>query len=147
MNYIDSLGSILAEPAVRNFNRWPILGVYVWPNNFIGNTYQEEITYMKNWILARTAWMDANMFGTCYSLGIDNSKSFIKIVPNPAQTHITVTGLPVNGTMVLTDFSGKIIKQIVTQESSTVIDLSELANGIYFLTETNNGIHEKIIKN
>jgi hypothetical protein len=147
MNYIDSLGSILAEPAVRNFNRWPILGVYVWPNNFIGNTYQEEITYMKNWILARTAWMDANMFGTCYSLGLDNSKSFIKIVPNPAQTHITVTGLPVNGTMVLTDFSGKTIKQILIQETSTIIDLSELANGIYFLTETNYGIHEKIIKN
>lgn len=147
IQYIDSMATTLTEPAVRNFNRWPILGVYVWPNNFIGNTYQEEITYMKNWILARTAWMDANMFGTCYSLGLDHSKSNVKIVPNPAQTDVTVTGLPVDITMVLTDFSGKIIKQIVTQESSTVIDLSELANGIYFLTETNNGIHEKIIKN
>jgi hypothetical protein len=147
IQYIDSMATTLTEPAVRNFNRWPILGVYVWPNNFIGNTYQEEITYMKNWILARTAWMDANMFGTCYSLGLDHSKSNVKIVPNPTQTDVTVTGLPVDITMVLTDFSGKIIKQIVTQESSTVIDLSELANGIYFLTETNNGIHEKIIKN
>jgi hypothetical protein len=102
---------------------------------------------MKNWILARTAWMDANMFGTCSSLGIDNSKSFVEIVPNPAQTHVTVTGLPVNSIIVLSDFSGKIIKQILIQETTTLIDVSELANGIYFLTETNYGIHEKIIKN
>jgi hypothetical protein len=147
MSYIDSMATILTDPAVRNYNRWPILGVYVWPNNYVGNTYQEEITYMKNWILARTAWMDANMFGTCYSLGLDNSKSFIKIVPNPAQKQITVTGLPVNGTIILTDFSGKTIKQILIQETTTLIDVSELANGIYFLTETNYGIHEKIIKN
>ena len=147
MSYIDSMATILTEPAVRNYNRWPILGVYVWPNNYVGNTYQEEITYMKNWILARTAWMDANMFGTCSSLGIDNSKSFVEIVPNPAQTHVTVTGLPVNSTIVLTDFSGKTIKQILIRETATLIDVSELANGIYFLTETNYGIHEKIIKN
>ncbi len=147
MSYIDSMATILTEPAVRNYNRWPILGVYVWPNNYVGNTYQEEITYMKNWILARTAWMDANMFGTCSSLGIDNSKSFVEIVPNPAQTHVTVTGLPVNSIIVLSDFSGKIIKQILIQETTTLIDVSELANGIYFLTETNYGIHEKIIKN
>ncbi len=147
MAYIDSMATILTEPAVRNYNRWPILGVYVWPNNYVGNTYQEEITYMKNWILARTAWMDANMFGTCSSLGIDNSKSFVEIVPNPAQTHVTVTGLPVNSIIVLSDFSGKIIKQILIQETTTLIDVSELANGIYFLTETNYGIHEKIIKN
>ena len=147
MAYIDSMATILTEPAVRNYNRWPILGVYVWPNNYVGNTYQEEITYMKNWILARTAWMDANMFGTCSSLGIDNSKSFVEIVPNPAQTHVTVTGLPVNSTIVLTDFSGKTIKQILIRETATLIDVSELANGIYFLTETNYGIHEKIIKN
>ena len=147
MTYIDSMATILTEPAIRNYNRWPILGVYVWPNNYVGNTYQEEITYMKNWILARTAWMDANMFGTCSSLGIDNSKSFVEIVPNPAQTHITVTGLPVNSNIVLTDFSGKTIKQILIQETTTLIDVSELANGIYFLTETNYGIHEKIIKN
>ena len=147
MTYIDSMATILTEPAIRNYNRWPILGVYVWPNNYVGNTYQEEITYMKNWILARTAWMDANMFGTCSSLGIDNSKSFVEIVPNPAQTHVTVTGLPVNSTIVLTDFSGKTIKQILIRETATLIDVSELANGIYFLTETNYGIHEKIIKN
>ena len=61
IHYIDSMATMLTDAAARNYNRWPILGVYVWPNNYVGNTYQEEITYMKNWILARTAWMDARI--------------------------------------------------------------------------------------
>ncbi len=41
-----------------NFDAWPILGMYVWPNNFIGDTHAEEITYLKEWISARTKWLD-----------------------------------------------------------------------------------------
>jgi hypothetical protein len=60
------------------------LGTYVWPNNFIGLTYQEEIDYMKSWILGRLTWMDNNMFGTCPSAGIENNtENNISIYPNP----------------------------------------------------------------
>lgn len=147
MNYIDSLGMILEEPAERNYNRWPILGVYVWPNNFIGNTYQEELTYMKNWILARTAWMDANMFGTCYSLSIDSPDTELKIIPNPTQDFVTISGMSFDTNLELRDFSGKIIRMIPINHSNTTVDLSDLANGIYFITESISGIYAKIIKN
>jgi hypothetical protein len=146
-NYIDSLGSILVEPAERNYDRWPILGVYVWPNNFIGNTYQEELTYMKNWILARVAWMDANMFGTCSSLSIDSPNTELKIIPNPTQDFVTISGMSSNTNLELRDFSGKIIRIIPINHSNTTIDLSDLANGIYFITESISGIYAKIIKN
>jgi hypothetical protein len=147
MNYIDSLGTILEEPAQRNYDRWPILGVYVWPNNFIGNTYQEELTYMKNWILARAAWMDANMFGTCASMSVDSPNSELKIIPNPTQDFVTISGMSSDTNLELRDFSGKIIRIIPINHSNTTIDLSDLANGIYFITESISGIYAKIIKN
>jgi hypothetical protein len=146
-SYIDSLGSILAEPAERNYDRWPILGVYIWPNNFIGNTYQEELTYMKNWIRARTAWMDANMFGTCASLSVDSPNTELKIIPNPTQDFVTISGMSSDTSLELRDFSGKIIRVISINHSQTTIDLSDLANGIYFITESISGIYAKIIKN
>jgi hypothetical protein len=146
-NYIDSLGSILAEAAERNYDRWPILGVYVWPNNFIGNTYQEELTYMKNWVLARTAWMDANMFGTCASLTDESPFTEVKIIPNPTQDIVTITGVSSDVNLELRDFSGKIIRMIPINHSQTTVDLSDLANGIYFITESIVGIYAKILKN
>ena len=147
MNYIDSLGSFLAEPAQRNYDRWPILGVYVWPNNYVGNTYQEELTYMKNWILDRTAWMDANMFGTCSSLSVDSPNIELRIIPNPSQGIVTISGASSNVNLELRDFSGKLIRVIHINHSDTTVDLSELANGIYFITESISGIYAKIIKN
>ncbi len=41
-----------------NFGRWPSLGTYIWPNNFVGQTYNEEIAYLQNWITNRVSWMD-----------------------------------------------------------------------------------------
>ena len=46
------------EAQVRNYVRWPILGTYVWPNWYIGITYQDEIDWMKQWLASRLAWMD-----------------------------------------------------------------------------------------
>ncbi len=55
---IDSLTTLLAESRQRNFLRWPILGQYVWPNKFVGNTYAEEIDYLRSWIERRVRWLD-----------------------------------------------------------------------------------------
>ncbi|PCH65071.1 MAG: hypothetical protein COC01_10415 [Bacteroidetes bacterium] len=62
-DYIDSVASYLDEAKDRNFAKWPVLGNYVWPNYYIGNTYQEEIDYLKSWITNRINWMDTNMPG------------------------------------------------------------------------------------
>lgn len=44
-----------------NFEVWPVLGSYVWPNNFIGSNYDEEIGYLTNWIENRLAWLDSEI--------------------------------------------------------------------------------------
>ncbi|MFS4493699.1 CotH kinase family protein [Maribacter sp. 2308TA10-17] len=41
-----------------NFTKWPVLGTYVWPNKFVGSTYNEETAYLIQWIKDRTLWLD-----------------------------------------------------------------------------------------
>ena len=55
---IDSTAALLSEAQVRNFDRWHILGSYVWPNWFIADTYDEEINWMSGWLEQRLDWMD-----------------------------------------------------------------------------------------
>lgn len=63
MNQIDSLVLTLGDAIARNNMRWNVIGNYVWPNYFIGSSYQEEIDYMKNWIKLRLSWIDDNLPG------------------------------------------------------------------------------------
>ncbi len=55
---VDELAALLNEAQARNFERWPILGREVYPNWYVGNTYAEEIAWMKQWIQTRIAWID-----------------------------------------------------------------------------------------
>jgi len=58
---IDSMTTYLSEAEKRNFNRWPVLGTYIWPNAFIGQTYDGEVQYLKDWIASRLKWMDKHL--------------------------------------------------------------------------------------
>jgi hypothetical protein len=53
----------VAEP--RDHMKWETLGTYVWPNPFIGQTFADEIGYLKQWLTDRAAWLDQKMPGTC----------------------------------------------------------------------------------
>ncbi len=53
----------LAEP--RDHDRWPVLGEYLWPNWYVGETYDDEIDYLRTWIEERIDWLDGNLPGTC----------------------------------------------------------------------------------
>ena len=61
---IDSLKDHIGVAADRNFERWPTLGEYVWPNYFIGETYEEEVEYLRDWIITRMEWMDNELLAT-----------------------------------------------------------------------------------
>ncbi len=51
----------LQQPQLNNFQRWPILEMYVWPNYRIPGSYTGEIDYLNTWLTARIAWMDRQM--------------------------------------------------------------------------------------
>ncbi|MBN2318125.1 MAG: CotH kinase family protein [Acidobacteria bacterium] len=59
---IEETSVLLEEAAERNFRRWRVLGVYVWPNvSPIGETWEEEIERLRDWLHDRGAWMDGNI--------------------------------------------------------------------------------------
>jgi hypothetical protein len=137
-NYIDSLAAVCATPATRNFAKWPILGTYVWPNNFIGNTYQEEIDYMKTWIDDRLTWMDANMYGHCSNLSVPEIEvSPIAIFPNPANTVVNFYSEKLNHeevTIGLYGSDGSMIQSHTTNDLAAFsLHIEQLSNGIYYL--------------
>jgi len=59
---IENSVAKLSESPTRNFDRWEILGKYVWPNpEPYAKTYEEEIKNLKKWFLDRTKWIDDNI--------------------------------------------------------------------------------------
>lgn len=79
--YIDSVYSVLhSEATFRNFQRWPVLGLYVWPNFFVGSSYTEEVNWLKTWITNRMNWLDANMPQVITA--VESNTSF-QVYPNP----------------------------------------------------------------
>jgi len=62
---IDSILTHIDEAKDRNYERWPILGQYVWPNyDWYGNTYADEVDYFEDFLFPRLQWMDANLHGS-----------------------------------------------------------------------------------
>ncbi|MBN2762967.1 MAG: CotH kinase family protein [Bacteroidales bacterium] len=59
--FIDSVSDMLRMAQERNFEKFKILNTYVWPNNYIGGTYELEVEYLKNWINQRITWLDQQM--------------------------------------------------------------------------------------
>jgi len=37
---------------------WETLGIYVWPNPVVYNTYEEEVSHLKSWYSERMSWLD-----------------------------------------------------------------------------------------
>jgi hypothetical protein len=62
---IDSLANLLGAASIRDHARWPRLGQWVWPNAFVGDTYEEELDFMRDWIDDRLDWLDLNILGDC----------------------------------------------------------------------------------
>lgn len=58
---IDDNTELLTESQRRDFERWPRLGTYTWPNWFVGNSWMEEVDWMRNWLDQRLTWMDSQM--------------------------------------------------------------------------------------
>jgi hypothetical protein len=103
--------ALLTEAAGRNFQRWPVLGQYVWPNWYIANTYAEEIDWMQEWMERRLEWMDGQLLDSSEVLHYWNfniaadfaAPSFtvggaaLSIEPGPATEVTTGTGQDFSG--------------------------------------------------
>ncbi len=142
MDFIDSMADSLEEAQMRNFEKWPIIGEYVWPNAFIGNTYQEEIDYMKDWLLDRIEWMDSMIDQLSYIVDEPKQPGKLQLAqnyPNPF-SGITIIRfeIPVNGSVKLSvyDLFGHEVASLINEYRcagvyTTEFNASDLPGGIY----------------
>lgn len=146
--WINSTAAFLGQSQARNYMKWPILGVYVNWNQYVGPTYQSEVDYLKMWVKARAKWMDKNLPGKCTNtVGMSEetlNKVSASVYPNPMSDHTTFylngdTGFD-NGTFVLTDLLGK---EVMRREHITSNELTirrdGLQPGLYFYRFLENG--------
>lgn len=121
---IDSVVALTNEARGRHFQRWQILGKYVWPNpQPIASTYDAEIDYLKTWLGNRTKWITDNLpnTGNCFDYPANASSSFIAFLsPNPvtAATKFSVQSR-INQTLQLKVYSMQ--GQLVQQQTINVV--------------------------
>lgn len=98
---LDSLANMLQVPAQRNFQRWPILNQYIWPNAFVGGSYQAEVNYLRTWLTDRLAWMDEQWKeNTSDTLTPDPDGKSLKVFPNPSNAGVNFELLAPTSTTV-----------------------------------------------
>ena len=144
MSIIDSATTLIDQAQRRNFQRWPILNTYVWPNAYIGGNYENEINYLKGWIVDRAEWMDSQS-----DLMAIDSKSYdnyrIKnISPNPFNAKISMTFIGSNSknlTVKLYNVLGKEVATLIEEdvfygERKITWDGSAYSSGTYFIKLT-----------
>ena len=60
---IDSMATQLTSQGAmdRNSQAWPRWGQYVWPNQYISQNFNDEVSHLKSWIHDRLTWMDQQL--------------------------------------------------------------------------------------
>ena len=112
--FIDSVANQLTDARIRNFQKWPIIGVYVNWNGFVGQTYQQDLDFLKDYIEDRALWMDANIPGNCSAATepIEAAPQYHKVWPNPFDDQFSL-GYSIfsSGDIVIeiVDLSGRVV--------------------------------------
>lgn len=141
---IDRYVELLEEAVPRNFQRWRILGVELWPNWFVGQTYDQEITFMRNWLIDRVAWMDSQLTVPPELVppgGDVEAGSTVEIRLNSGQIYYTLDGTDPRGersqpseTAVLYDGTPIVIEKntLITARARVSASVwSEAIQGVY----------------
>jgi CotH kinase protein/Secretion system C-terminal sorting domain len=158
LTYIDSVTSVLnAESQQRNFQRWPVLGQYVWPNYYVGPTFESEVNWLKGWVVTRLDWLDANMPKLITGIEFNTSDFSIEMFPNPFRGEVQINytmQTPGTISVEIFDLLGRSVKTIKESRGQlgthqTNVQVQNLPPGnYYYKATTGNGrsITGKMIK-
>ena len=153
---IDNSVNHLGESINRNFLKWPVLGIYLWPNFQVFDTYGEEILYLKSWISQRLSWMDSQIL----QLDLDKYNETIKYAvhnayPNPYNSTVNIKydlQSPSNVKIAIHDILGREIKILLNttqlpgskmiQWDSTDNSGDKVAAGIYLYSVEIDGLRD-----
>ncbi len=142
--WIDSVAAYLDAAQQRNFTMWPILGVYVNWNYYIGQTYSDEVNYLKTWIEKRSVWLDHHIPGICSPVGIagNQQEASFQVSPNPSAGLFSLYfHEPVSeGSIVIVNQHGEVVwNGSLHGERQKEIRLESAAAGMYCIKVTGGG--------
>jgi len=139
---LEEMVSHMGAAIDRNYEKWPIIGQYVWPNfDYENTTYEEELYFLTRWLIYRIAWMDNNITSTTGLFDDFNLESNLNVFPNPVRNFVTV-GLEIeqidNLDIEIIDLLGKVVFQSEYSPSysgnhSVRLSLPQINNGYYIL--------------
>ena len=141
LNLIDELSGQLGDAATRNFQRWPVIGQYVWPNEFVGSSYSSEINYLKGWIVDRAAWLDTAFGALTTSTDDFESDDDILVYPNPSNGLIKIDNFRTDGFIELFNIAGQIIHTQVLHIGVNELDLRPTSSSFIIYKITNGDGH------
>jgi hypothetical protein len=127
-SYIDSVVAVLDESQARNFERWPILDQYIWPNKVWLGSYPDEVAYLKIWLQTRISWIDENLPGLCASsitsASIPDLSNFeiFQNFPNPFNPSTKISFYILNPGQVeldIYDVQGRLVRRIFSEMKMT----------------------------
>ncbi len=136
---IDHLGTAID----RNYDKWPIIGEYVWPNFDYQNTsYSQEYEFLAKWMIFRLEWMDNQITSTTGLFDRNQSIRELSVYPNPVRDRLNIR-FELNSTSSLEinlfDVLGKLVYQSSNEPMSVglqniALNLPQLKAGYYTLS-------------
>jgi len=139
--FIDEKVELLELALDRNFQRWPVLQEYLWPNVDIFNTYPNEIGYLKEFLLNRLYWMDISIEWANCATSINNTYiNNLEISPNPFDNEVIISFELNKKSTVNIEITNTVGQQIHYLEKQNIpagkyqemLSLQKLGAGIYF---------------
>ena len=128
--WIEGLGSLYStfEPLIYYY-MLGTLSELLCVNDSSGKLYQNPAY--------NSCWVDTLIVGTDEGIAMSSA---MKIHPNPTSTHITIE-TPVESQLSILNLNGQELLMQTTTEPKTIINISTLPNGVYFVRVTG----EKIV--
>jgi hypothetical protein len=151
---VDSLATLLSGSQARNFTRWDILGKQVWPNYYVGESYIDEINYLKSWTSDRLNWLDQSLYQWNHT-GSHSLASIASVYPNPFNDHLRsefTLRSPGTVSMILYDLKGVPVERIIDKvrypggTHAVNWDASALPSSIYILSIQVDGVSVSVQK-
>jgi hypothetical protein len=154
LNVVDSFRNEMQQAQLRNFEKWNILGRYVWPNPYpYAYTFDEEVDNLQDWIEDRLNWIDNNLPDP--QLVNINETENLKVVVSPNPVYNDVLSIyfsdkvSENTNISILDLSGKILYSANFENitDKILIQVNNFSGGIYFvkITNSNENITQKVI--